>query len=344
MSYLTQNMPRLVQWLSSQPLSAFPTGGLPYPDRLANVFNYLEQYVYPQVERGALLNDSGYLTDHGENHIRTVIARADDLIRHNNAPRLLSAYEVYLLVQAIHFHDVGNIFGRTGHEKRLAEVFTALGPLVGDDAPERRAIQRIAAAHGGTVNGSKDTIGQLQPVEPVLGKEVHFQALAATLRLADELADDSTRAARFMLAQNEIRPASEVFHRYALALHSVIVKPEHHTIQLDFQFTRNDATRDFGKAQLRVFLLDEIFARTLKMHCERMYCMRFMRDIARIDAIDVRITVYQDNDSISPIVDPIGYRLAESGYPDFTVTAITDICPDVTLTGQSLHDRLLQSL
>ncbi len=68
--------------------------------------------------------------------------------------------------------------------------------------------------------------------------------------------------------------------------------------------------------------------------------MRFMRDIARLDAIDVRIRVYQDNDTSSPIID-LGYRLAEWGYPDFTSTTITDICPDVEMTGQSLCDQLL---
>jgi hypothetical protein len=191
MSYLTHNTPMLVQWLSSQLPSEFPSGGLPYPDRLANVFNYLAQYVYPHVEGGALLNDSGYLTDHGEHHIRTVIARAADLIFVGGKPKV-SAYEVYLLLQAAHFHDVGNIFGRVAHEKRLSEVVAALGPLLGEDVPERRAIQQIASAHGGVVNGSKDTISKLPPVEPILGREVNFQALAATLRLADELADDST--------------------------------------------------------------------------------------------------------------------------------------------------------
>jgi hypothetical protein len=145
-----------------------------------------------------------------------------------------------------------------------------------------------------------------------------------------------------MLAQNQVPAASEVFHKYALALHSVIVKPAQHTIRLDFQFTQDDATRDLGKTDSRVFLLDEIFLRTLKMHCERMYCMRFMRDISRIDSIDVQIKVYRDNNSPSPIIDPIGYRLAESGYPEFTTT-ITDICPDVSLTGQLLCDRLLHS-
>jgi hypothetical protein len=70
--------------------------------------------------------------------------------------------------------------------------------------------------------------------------------------------------------------------------------------------------------------------------------MRFMRDVARLDSIDVRIKVYQDNNSPSPMRDPIGYRLAEWGYPHF-IPNITDMCPDMTLTGLTLRTQLLET-
>ncbi|HEV3341845.1 MAG TPA: hypothetical protein VG125_15870 [Pirellulales bacterium] len=339
MSYFERDTPELVRWLVQQPSTAFPPSGLPYPDRLANVFNYLARDVYPHVERAALLTEHGYLTDHGEAHIRTLIGRAAALIYADGAPQF-DPYEIYLLLQAAHFHDVGNIYGRAGHERRMSDVIAALGPLLGDDAPERRAIQQIAGAHGGTIDGSRDTITILPPFEHVLNKPVRFQALAATLRFADELADDYTRAARFLLEHNQIPQSSEVFHKYAHALHSVVVNRDHRTVRLEFQFTKDDATRLFGKAQSTVFLLDEIYARTLKMHFERIYCMRFMWDVARLDSIEVRIRIYNDNSSPSPMRDPIGYRLAERGYPDHVEAHITDVCPDVALTGQTLCNQL----
>ena len=62
----------------------------------------------------------GFLTDHGPQHIETVISRASDLIRARSCD--LSSYEVFLLLAAIHLHDVGNIHGRTGHQYTAIDV------------------------------------------------------------------------------------------------------------------------------------------------------------------------------------------------------------------------------
>ena len=48
----------------------------------------------------------------------------------------LSPYEAYLLLMPAHFHDVGNICGRQGHEKRIAEIIAKFGVLV-DSAATR---------------------------------------------------------------------------------------------------------------------------------------------------------------------------------------------------------------
>ena len=64
-----------------------------------------------------------------------------------------------------------------------------------------------------------------------------------------------------------------------------------------------------------MYLLDEIYERTVKTDLERNYCMRFARDIAPIDAIDVRIEIFVDANSMLPCIEPIAYRLQEVGYP-----------------------------
>ena len=53
----------------------------------------------------------GFLTDHGPEHVKTVARRAADLL-HYPEPTFpqLTPYEVYLLLLAIHFHDVGNLY------------------------------------------------------------------------------------------------------------------------------------------------------------------------------------------------------------------------------------------
>lgn len=345
---MTQLMaPSLLEWLRCRPETEFPRhDGIPYIRRYENVAGLMDQQVHPEVEKGAILRDGGMLTDHGPNHIATVIDRASSLLCHpNEAFPKLTAYEIYILLLAIHFHDVGNIFGRVKHESRHADVMKQFTNHLGHEAVEKRAILRIAEAHGGSVNGDKDTISRLQREEPVLGRQVRHQSLAAILRFADELADDSQRASRIGDLLGIIPEGSEVYHAYARSLHSVMVSPRERRVALHFCFHKDEATRTFGKKGAgdrieQVFLLDEIFERSKKMHFERKYCMKFTRDLVEIDAIDVRIEVYRDQHSMEPCVEPIGYRLEEAGYPDTDGVEFADLCPKVQLNGTKLNNML----
>ena len=73
-----------------------------------------------------------------------------------------------------------------------------LGDHLGKDMVEKKAILDIAKAHGGKVNGDKDTISKLHDKGLILGNDIRYQKIAAILRFADELADDSQRAARYL--------------------------------------------------------------------------------------------------------------------------------------------------
>ena len=336
------NIPtRLDAWLLVQ-TDGFPRTSIEYPVAFKAVSSYLNRDVHPHVEKGPLITGEGYLTDHGPDHVATVIERAGDLLAHPSQyfPKF-TPYEIYLLLMAIHFHDIGNIFGRKGHETRHAEVMAHVSGLLAGDAVERRAILQIARAHGGYTNGDKDTIAGLPTEAWVMGQSVRYQALAAVLRFADELADDSRRAARAIVALGLLPAESEVFHAYAGALHSVAISPANRTIDLRYNFNR-DQTALLGKGHDRVYLLDEIYARTVKMHYEREYCMRFTRDFLRIDAIDVQILIYQDHNSIDPHL-AISYRLAQRGYPGDHRRPITELLPpeaEHLVTGDELHRSL----
>ena len=106
-------------------------------------------------------------------------------------------------------------------------------------------------------------------------------------------------------------------------------------------FLRADAVRKFGKQRRQVFLLDEIYERTLKMCFERRYCMRFMDGVPRIEEISVGIDIYEDTHSLVTCVDPIGYRLRDRGYPGRDDLDIRLLCPEVTVDGKLLSKKLL---
>jgi hypothetical protein len=287
----------------------FPMG-FDYRVRFRHLANSLNNQVHPSVTPGANVAGQNFLTDHGPDHISAVIRRASDLLETAESD-FLTCYEKYLLLAAIHVHDVGNMYGRQDHELLAEQVMKRLGPLFGPDEVEKRAIFKIAQAHGGQQDGSKDKISDLQQEEYILNQRVHPRVLAALLRFADELADDRSRASRFLMEEGKIPESSLIYHKYAYALQSVSVAND--SVNLNFALAPDDATLTIKKDKKPIYLLDEIYRRTIKMHCERIYCMRFLRPNIDIDRIDVTIQVF--GHGYSEELANFSYRLVEVGYP-----------------------------
>jgi hypothetical protein len=321
------------EWLLECSLSDFPLHGVrKYPEMYSNLADHLYAFIHPEVNQGALMNDGHLLTDHGPEHVKTVIRRASQLVAAPNCT--ISPYEAYILLVAIHFHDVGNIYGREGHELRSKEIFKELGEMATTDHIEKYYIHKIAQAHGGT---PIDKIEQLQPAESILNFPVRIRFLAALLKFADELADDSSRASRRPI--DEILKKNQIYHKYAHSLKTVEVDHEGKAVNLDFWLSREDAIRRYGKGDTEVYLIDEIWKRTYKTHLERIYCMRFLNPEIRLDRINVKVSFLDHFDEFH---DPIGFRLEEKGYPSSSVQEIFDICPELTPGGRQINGESIK--
>ena len=300
--------------------------------------------VQRDVTAGAAVAGGGLLTDHGPQHIEAVIARASDLTRAENCK--LSNYEVFLLLAAIHLHDVGNIHGRDRHQYTVQNVVAWLGSAVSRDAIERRTIMQVAAAHTSGTSADKDTIGKLLPKTHILNSEVRPRLLAAILRFADELADERRRASRYLLATGQLPEGAEVYHALSDALHSVVIDHESREVELHFDIDKDDAIRQMSKNASCTYLLDEILERSIKLHLERMYAMYFVREWIKLDAIRVFIEVHDNG--MDPI-EMIGYTLAERGYPSEPADGVYTLAPELVeyqdwggrkVTGAALAERL----
>ena len=233
----------------------------------------------------------------------------------------IDAYEGFLLLCAIQVHDVGNVFGREEHEKKCREILQRQGSLILPDNPEIMEISRIAMVHGGAYGDDRDTISALLPNTGLKARTIKPRFLAALLRFADELADDSTRADQEALDNGLMPQWSRIYHEYSRSLHSVSVdRPENGPIgvSLFYEFSDELATQTLEKNGKDKLLLDEIYDRTIKMERERRYCMRFLRPNISVDEIRVKITIQNSRNLIKN--DVITYTLAEVGYPDTPVS------------------------
>lgn len=336
------NNKTLDKWLESAPKDEFPGNGKnDYFLMYKKVSEYLNNNVHSEVNIGARITDGGLLTDHGPEHIQTVISRASDLVSADTCE--LTPYEVYILLTAIHFHDVGNIFGRDEHELKSSKIFKELGPLASIDRIEKHWITRIAETHGGK---DKDKLEKLEIQTKILNFPVRVQLLAAILKLADELADEYSRASK--LKWEQLPKESQVFHKFAHTLKNVSIDHNSRTIELDFYLDKEEATTMYGKAgKPDAYLIDEIKERTFKTHLERLYCMRFMIPFIRLDRVAVKIQFIEEDQPIS-FHDPIGYKLEEKGYPQFEKESLegefSRLCPEILCTGETIKNEIEASI
>lgn len=332
--------------------SHFPGGGkVNYGKLFRDTHEYLNKNVHGRVELRASLVEPGiFLTDHGPDHIRAVMARAQLLVatqtwatnpRRSEIPyeSCLSPYEVFLLLMAIHFHDVGNTYGRDGHEKRICDMMKQVAVLGDFDRFELAAIARIATCHGGNFGGDLDTISKLPANERAGSQTYRPRLIAAVLRLADELAEDRSRADNFALKDPSNLPAASlIFHKYAAALNSVQLDAANHSIDLRFQLTKADANARHQFKGDQIFLVDYIYNRSLKTYRELVYCNRFTQDLeCKFREVAIQIDAVCQEHDFAP-TKTITYRIGEIGYPDDTHGTLGSLAPGFAnaLTGEQL--------
>lgn len=248
---------------------------------------------------------------------------------------------------AIQVHDVGNKFGRDNHELMSNVELRRFGQT-GWDNRELSTIWNIAQAHGGyTPSGDKDKINDLKPKASGLdGKTIRPQLLAAILRLADELADDRSRATRYEAGEVRALIASELYHAYAYALHSVSVDGKTSSITLEYELDETTARRTYLKGADQIYLIDEIKQRSLKTFLELKYCMRFMSQWGfNISRVRVEIEFTHTSDWGNELHAPIAYTWEETGYPiapTDTATICVGTLPDGAEVKRRIDDQLKQ--
>ena len=284
-----------------------------------------------------------FLNDHGPDHINMVIDRANSIVA-NFSTDHLSEFEAFILLCAIQIHDIGNILGRAGHERKLNSIFDEKSTNIIVDTPERRVIKSIAMAHGGKTENGKDTISLLSARETIFNETVRTRLLAAILRFADELADDNTRANRPALDLNILGTNSDIYHKYSRALHTVAIKPDEENndfkVSLVFELEAHSLKNRYLVGKHEKYLLDEIYDRTQKMELERRYCMKFMYPYINVGRIEVVINIYG---SQSQKLKAISYTLEDVSYPNDAVVIRNGMIGSISVpSGEEMLHTLVE--
>ena len=320
----------------------FPSDNIDYISLYKQIEDHLNKNVHPETEKGAMLHGKDFLTDHGVEHIKMVIQRAGLLL--GDKVNDLSGFEIFILLLSAHLHDVGNIYGRDKHEEKIVEVVRNLDIFNRIQTPVIATVVGIATAHGGTYNNSKDTIVSLLPSDYVEGIKIRPTVLASILRYADELADDHTRAARFLYDAKIIPTKNNLFHDYSKTLEPVAIAGDtaiyKFNIPIDLVVGASVPEKD-SETKIDQYLYDEILSRLCKSIRELDYCKKYSQGFIFLNAVNAKISVYEKTAYKPLYSDSIRLRL--SGYPDPSNFTIENLCENqlVKKTGKELKEHIL---
>lgn len=293
----------------------FPTNSIDLVEKYVNVERVLNNDWHKDAVLGAAVSGDGLLTDHGVGHINDVMTHAAMIIGKNI--KKLYGYEIYLLLLAIHFHDLGNIKGRENHEEKIIEIMEEMGNELPLDIVEKQFVIAIATAHGGYVNGDKDTIYHINTDDSCNGVRVRSRLLAAILRFADELSDDFSRSNYKGIP---IPDENKVYHEYSKCLEPVRIEEE--TISFHYRVPYEFTQNKIGKGKKEVYLYDEILERLAKTMRELEYCRMYASGFIKITTLNVTIDILENNKSFK-IKEKICFRLRIKGYPNKDEKKIT---------------------
>lgn len=264
-----------------------------------------------------------HLSDHSDRHIEDVQNRAFKLIG-NFDEQGLSAQDVYCLALMILFHDVGNIFGRDGHDsiQKIAEVYNFYKAPPQNHGEERRIVTFGASAHSGLSRvGCRDTLKYVKK-DSIKEDEVNLPELAAILRFADELAEGKHRTCSFLIEKGGYEKESQIFHEYAKITEIKIDRPLgrigiNYTINVSENFPNNESEMSTVKNLIYFSLY-----RAIKLDQERRYTKYYSSILQPFKYVTVLFKFEKDYTPLDLDIKPI---IFEDKYPVPGIDFVKDI-------------------
>jgi hypothetical protein len=309
-----------------------------------------DKQIHPEIKTKILeIEKDGYYNDHGIDHIKMVIDRVSKILTCVNATLIksqegfyISPYEVFILLLAIQLHDAGHLISsRDEHAKKGKELLAKFDAGNKLSTAEKMIIGNIARAHG----GKNDPIGNLETSFHLSHERVRPQLLAALLRLGDELAEDETRASKFLLDIDNLEQTSVIYHLYSASLNSIELSGNE--ISLIFYVTDKYLIDTYPKKRaatiIQEYLINEIYSRAQKTFTESLYCSRFLPEESRFNKVKVKINLLTSLDQ-DEITEPIGFELKEHGYPTISNDDIYSLCEGLKRGSQKIDGEYISGI
>ncbi len=241
-----------------------------------------------------------HLTDHGPRHIEHVLKNVFKLLEGDL--QHFNPLEHYILGLSVLFHDVGNLYERKDHNKRIARFYDYVR-TADKFAQEKALVVQIAQAHTGeALNGSRNTLADVPPLSQLDGEPIKAREIAALVRLADELAEGRQRTSEYMLRHGLYTPDSLPYHEYSAATDITIDKGNDriavtYQLQIDSQAGLEDEIQ--RTKRLLQFACDRLAKMDLERRYARFHCVK---PLVRFRQISACLIMQLDGEFLDPPV------------------------------------------
>jgi len=250
-----------------------------------------------------------WYTDHGIKHTEAILCTLGDMIapvysefdvrneslRKGDIPSALSNEDVFVLLSAALWHDVGMLISRGDHARHLIKYSGEIKLFTSDDKVTQ-TIYDIACAHGS--NKKFEDCTNFIPLN-FYGKDVEVskKTLAALLRIADEISEDDSRITKSNEVFSKIPNENKIFWEHAAAIsyskyknNRIVIK---YAVDIDKAFKRYEFQNGKQKTMtLYMFIINRI----CKIINEMIVCAPYFSTICRVDALNVTIELQKQKD------------------------------------------------
>lgn len=292
---------------------------------LWNKYKAVRDYLTTEYYRWVQAN-CPFFTDHGENHIQSVIQAASALLNKHLTPESkneLSSLDLFLILAAILWHDVGNVYGRSGHASRVGKMINEIKRLGFPNIDIQRLVEEISKAHAG-----EDGLNIPRTEEDctVLNRPytVYPKALAAIVRFADEISENRARISQALLP--DVPDENRIFWEYANCISASRPEPARYRVVVTVAMQDDAAIREFtcpeqfrNRADSRgnISLIKYVVCRLEKMNNERAYCaLEFSRYVSIIEIV-ARFTILRGTERVENYELEVNF--SQSGYPNIQI-------------------------
>lgn len=228
--------------------------------------------------------------DHGKPHIERVLEHLNNLLGMDSLTVLdsINDYELYLVMMAILFHDIGIVKQRENHAQISKSIFENSGNSYILNDLDKEIIAVAVVCHSSSKNIEQECMS-FSSEETIGNQRVRPRLVAALVRLADEIDEDSRRTPVAVQHDANIPSTSEFFWRFGQRIAGVQANKTRKEIIFNIQFKQEDISHSVMLGNEQKPFVPAFIEKISKINKERAHVSQFLLDTLKYESLVLKV-------------------------------------------------------